>query len=135
MAKKPIDPAMAKPTQKKREKFADYKNSKWVLNNLDDVQLALMDSTPFDIERYLDWCAHLVDNGCEVKLTWDTWSNCYLGNVFGTFLGFPNTGYGVSARSDNFADIIKILWFKYEYLCEGDLASAYEAPVKTSRRG
>lgn len=132
MAKKPIEGAAVKP--KKREKFADYKNAKWVLNNLDDKQLAVMDSTPFDVERYLDWVAHLVDNGCELKLTWDTWSGCYQGNVFGAFLGFKNTGYGISARSDDFTDVIKILWFKFEYLCEGDLTLAAEE-TKSRKRG
>jgi len=131
MAKKQI---ADKPKAERREKFDDYKNAKWVLNNLNDDQLAEMDTMPFDVGRYLDWCAHLVDNGCEVKLTWDSYSNCYQGNVFGAWLGFTNTGHGISARSDDFEDIIKILWFKFEYLCEGDLTKAVE-PTRTKKRG
>jgi len=135
MAKKPTDSATDKPAKpKKREKFQDFKNTKWVLNNLDDTQLLLMDNTEFDMSRSLEWIERLVDDGMEFKFTFDTWSSCYQANVFGAFLGFKNTGYAVSARSDTFEDVIKILWFKIEYLCEGDLTQAYEAP-KSKRRG
>lgn len=121
---------------KKREKFADWKNTKWVLNNLDDEQLAAIDSMEFDTGRYLDWLAHLVDNGMELKLGWDSYSNCYQATLTGAWKGYPNTGYAVSARSDeDFEDCVKILWGKYEFIAQGDLASCYEKPPKRGKRG
>lgn len=135
MAKKPTKSEEQFEKPKKREKFGDYKNSKWVLNNLDETQLLLMDNTEFDVSRVMEWVETLVDAGMELKFTWDTYSNCYQANIFGSFVGFTNTGYGVSARSDSFEDIIKILWFKFDYLCERDLTQAYEPVAKSRRRG
>lgn len=121
---------------KKREKFLDWKNTKWVLNNLDDEQLAVLDSTPFDTARYMDWFSHLVDNGIELKIGYDNWSECYQATITGAYNGFVNTGYACSARSDDgFEDCIKILWFKFEYLCNGDMSQAYEKTPKRGKRG
>jgi len=119
----------------KRKRWQDWANTKWVLNNLDEEQLAAMDSTPFDTGRYMDWVAHLVDSGIELKLGWDDYSKCYVGTMQGSWIGYPNTGYACSARSDDFEDIIKILWFKFEYLCNGDMSQAYSAPEKRRKRG
>lgn len=135
MAKSKVSGVDKSAKPKKREKFLDFKNSKWVLNNLDETQLLLMDNTEFDMSRGLEWFEKLVDDGMEVKFTYDIWSNCYQGNIFGAFNGFKNAGYGCSARSDSFEDIVKILWFKYEYLCEGDLEQAYEEKPRGKRRG
>lgn len=135
MAKRTAKTVDKQDKPKKREKFGDYKNSRWVLNNLDETQLLLMDNTDFDLSRAMEWVESLVDEGMELKFTWDTYSNCYQANIFGSFMGFTNTGYGVSARSDSFEDIIKILWFKFDYLCERDLTQAYEPVTRSKRRG
>lgn len=119
----------------KRKKFLDWKDTRWVLNNLDEEQLVQMDNTPFDVARYMDWISHLVDMGIEVKLGWDDFSRCYVGTLMGSWVGYVNTGYAVSARSDSFEDIIKILWFKFEYLCDADMSKAYEQPKSRKRRG
>lgn len=129
---------MPKKTEKKsgkRKKFVDWKNTKWCLNNLDDDMLAQIDSMHFDTERYMDWVSHLVDNGMELKLGFDDWSECYVGTLIGGWEGFVNTGYAVSARSDeDFVDVIKILWGKYEFIAQGDLSAVYETPPKKSRK-
>lgn len=135
MPKKPVDPALKERKPDYKNKFADYKNSRWVLNNLDENQLAKMDATDFDMSRGLEWFEKLVDEGMEIKFTFDRYSECYQANLFGAWEGWKNTGYGVSARSNTFEDIVKILWFKYEFLCEGDLPSAWEDKPRTSRRG
>jgi len=121
---------------KKREKFQDWKNTRWVMNNLNEEQLAAMDETPFDAARAFDWFAHLVDNGVDVKMSWDDWSQCYSMTIQGAFLGFVNAGYACSARSpEGYEDCTKILWYKFEYLANGDMSQAYEKAPKRGKRG
>jgi len=133
---KKLDPATSPAVSNKREKFQDWKNTKWILNNLDESQLAKLDATEFDVGRYMDFMSHLVDNGIEIKFTYDNWSYCYQGTLLGAWEGYPNTGYATSARSDaGFEDIVKILWFKFEYLCHGDMSQAYEIVKKREKRG
>lgn len=120
----------------KRIKFTDWKNTKWVLNNLDDEQIAKIDAAEFDTGRYLDWLSYLVDNGMEIKLGYDDWSKCYQATITGAWENFLNTGYAVSARSDEgFEDALKILWGKFEFIAQGDLAACYEKKPKRSKRG
>lgn len=122
--------------QGKRKKFTDWKGTKWVLNNLDDEQIALIDNTEFDAGRYMDWVTYLVDNGMKLTLDYDDWSECYQATLLGAWEGFPNTGYAVSARSDDgYEDCLKILWGKYEFIAQGDLASCYEKPKSKRKRG
>lgn len=120
----------------KRIRFQDWKNTKWVLNNIDDDLLAQIDNADFDTGRYMDWLSHLVDHGIEVKFTFDDWSQCYQATALGAWQGFPNCGYAVAARSDEgFEDCIKILWGKIEFIAQMDLVACYEQPQKRSRRG
>lgn len=132
MATKKVD----KKTTGKRKKFVDWKNTRWVLNNLDDEQIAIIDATDFDTGRYMDWFSHLIDNGMKLTMDYDDWSECYQATLLGAWDGYPNTGYAVSARSDDgFEDCVKILWGKYEFIAQGDLAACYEKPKKRGKRG
>jgi len=120
----------------KRVKIQDWKSIKWVLNNLDDDTLSQIDATEFDTERYLDWIAHLVDNGFVINFGWDDWSKCYQVTATCSFEGFANSGYAVSARSDeDFVDAVKILWGKIEFVANFDLPSTYEKTPTRSKRG
>jgi len=120
----------------KRKRFEDWTNTKWVMNNLDENQLALMDATEFDVAKYVDWFNHLVEHGIDIKLGWDNYSYCFQATLQGSYHNYPNCGYACSARSsEGFEDCIKILWFKFEYLCDGDMAQAYVDPPKGKRRG
>lgn len=119
----------------KRVKITDYKSIKWVLNNINDEQLAAIDALPVDVERMFDWIAHLIDHGIDLKVSWDDWSKCYQLTITGNYEGFLNSGYAMSARSDDMSDGFKILYGKFEFLCNGDMSTMYEQQTKRARRG
>lgn len=120
----------------KRTKFLDFKDYKWVLNNLSDQEFAALDALDFDAERFMESVELLIDkHGLELKMGWDAYSECFMVSLQGSWLGYPNTGYCVAARSESVLDALKILWFKYEVVAGGDLASVYHEPQKQKKRG
>lgn len=119
----------------KREKFTDWKNTVWVLNNLDENQLGQMDSMDFDGERYTEFLEKCVDNGLSIKTDWDDYSECYKVTATGAWKGFRNTGVATQARSSELADCYKILWFKISEVADWDLAQFIDKSPNRRKRG
>ena len=75
----------------KRERFTDWKNLNWVLNNLSEEQLGMVDSLPFDMARFAEWLDDRIESdGMEFKFSWDTYSETWQAQLIGAWKGFPN---------------------------------------------
>jgi hypothetical protein len=120
---------------KKRIKIADFKSIVWVLNNLNDDEIAAMDMLPFDGEKFAEFVELCVDSGLDIKLSYDDYSNAYQCTAIGAWQSFHNAGIGVSARGLDIFDSFKILWFKVEQIAGWDLRQFVDKQSVRSRRG
>lgn len=115
----------ARKTEKsKRTKRSFGAGLEWVINNLSAAQLADLDGRyPNEIE-IVGFLMACVDNGIDVKISHDDYSNTYAATAIGAWDGFPSAGYGTNGRSgrDTF-DALVILWYKIAIVAEGDLSS------------
>lgn len=118
-----------------REKIDDFRNLRWVLNNLSDTEIVQMDATAFDSERFADFMEVLVDNGFDVKLTWDVYSSTYQISAMGAWKHYPNTNYAVSARGLDIFDAWKAIWFKIDFIAGWDLPQFADNEVVRRKRG
>lgn len=115
---------------------AEYGKMQFVLNNLDDGQLAELDKleeTRIDVWGFVTSC---IDNGIDIKLSYDTYSKGYQAIATGAWAGFPSCGFGTSAFSKSGADdALFVLWYKVEIVCEYNLGSAANRDRRTKERG
>jgi hypothetical protein len=118
-----------------REKITDFRSLNWVLNNLSDTEISAMDATNFDPERFAEFIEKLVDNGFDVKLTWDTYSNTYQISAMGAWQNFPNENFAVSARGMDMFDAWKVLWFKVDFIAQWDLSQFLDKSPSRKKRG
>lgn len=128
---------MASKKTVKKDRFTDWKNLVWVLNNLSDKELDLADAMEFDLERFGEWLDLVIDrDGMEFKFGWDTYSGTWQGTLMGAWKGYPNAGHAVSARSSGgFADVARLLVYKYVELALENLPSVAEEKPTRRRRG
>lgn len=124
-----------KPAQ--RQRIKDFSNLVWCLNNLSDSDLDKADAMAFDLERFGEWLDLLVErDGMEFKFGWDTYSNTWQGTLMGAWQGFTNSSHAVSARSSGgFADVARLLVFKFDAIAQGDLPSIAEEKSSRRKRG
>jgi hypothetical protein len=118
-----------------REKITDFRALNWVLNNLSDTEIASMDATEFDVGRFGDFMEKLVDNGFDVKMSWDTYSNTYQISAMGTWQNFANENFAVSARGMDIFDCWKVLWFKIDFIAMWDLSQFLDKSPSRKKRG
>jgi hypothetical protein len=128
-ARKVTDPAVD------REKITDWKSFQFVMNNLNDEELAALEQAPFDSERNSEFLEKLIDNGFDVKFGWDTYSKAYQITATGSWRGFQNAGICVSARSPEVFDAFHILWFKIEFIAGWDLTQFVGQSTGKRNRG
>lgn len=118
-----------------RQRIKDFGSLVWILNNLSDDELSHMDSQEFDAGRFCDFLEGCVDNGLDVKFSWDNYSSSYSVQAMGAWEGFHNSGMAVSARSVDVFDAAKVLWFKISFMCEFDLTQYREKARERGKRG
>jgi hypothetical protein len=113
-----------KPEEEKRVKLA-FGDIQFVLNNLDDGQIAELESfesNPPDLSAFMSDC---VDKGMDIKIGHNAFSGGYQAIATGAYKNFPSSGYAVSgfSRSDAM-DALFVLWYKVAIICQFDLSSA-----------
>jgi hypothetical protein len=117
-----------------REKIDDFRNLTWCMNNLSDQEISIMDTMPFDGERFGEFLELCIDVGLDIKVSWDTYSESYQVTVMGAWKGFHNAGFACSARGVDVFDAFRVLWFKISHLANFDLPSfAIESAVRRKR--
>lgn len=126
---------MTKNKKSKRQRITDFANMTWVLNNLTNDELDQADAMEFDLERFGEWLDMLIErDGMEFKFGWDNYSSTWQATLMGAWQGFRNSGYALSARSSaGFADCARLVVFKYDTICVGDMP-AVAGEVKEARK-
>jgi len=119
----------------KRVKIKDFMSINWVMNNLSDDEITALDQTEFDGERFADFMEMCVDNGLDIKVTWDNYAHTYQVTLIGAWQGFPNESCGVSSRGNDIFDAFKVAWFKVTIIANWDLRSMVELKETRRKRG
>lgn len=130
MAKKPHVP---KPEGRHKLPFGKVT---FVLNNLDDGQMAELDGfekTPPDLLVFITDC---IDKGIDVKIAFDNYSKGYQAIATGAYDGFPSANFATSGFSRHGADdALFVLWYKVAVICQFDLSSAAGRETRSRERG
>lgn len=120
-------------TNKKEPRKISWNDIQYVVNNLPDKDMKIvdaMDVTPAEIN---DFCTTQVESGGQFKLTWDyKYGDCP--NLSLVFYNddYDNSGFGVSARGADFIHCLKILMYKFNVVAKGKLYELTEA--KSTRK-
>lgn len=94
----------------------------WVIDNLSKAQLAEYEKAVPDETVLYRFLMDAVDGGMEIKVTWDSFSDCYLATCIGAFVGYENSGYATGARSKrDVQDALGLLWYKVVVVAGGSL--------------
>jgi len=124
------------PLKVKREKIAFGGKLIWVIDNLTEQEKEHADEinpTPAEITDFLMAC---VDNGIDVKCSWDTYSECYQAVAIGSWHGYPSQGYATSGRSgSSISDALLMLFYRIQIKAEFNLSSVKLEVEQLSFRG
>lgn len=109
---------------KEREKLP-FGKIQFVLNNLDDGQVAELDAfenNPPDLYAFLSDC---IDKGIDLKISFDNYSKGYQAIATGAWKHYPSADFACSGFSRHSADdALFVLWYKVAVVCQFDLSSA-----------
>lgn len=108
----------------------------WVIDNLSKEKMKHADEiTPSD-STLIQFLLEGVDNGLDIKVSWDAYSNCYQATAIGAWEGFPSAGYAVSARSNrDSGDALALVWYKVVIVADGNLSSVPTEKEEDEMRG
>jgi hypothetical protein len=125
----------AKFEERKKIAFKDS-NLKFVLNNLDSGQLEELDTFEENPPNLADFLTACVDNGLDVKVSYDTYSKGYQASAIGSWQNYPSADCGASAFSRSSADdALFVLWYKVEVISQYDLSQHAGREKITKERG
>lgn len=108
----------------------DYKKWIWVIDNLSKDQMSAHDSNPPSAETIILSLNTFIEDGFKVTCKWDSYNKCFQAQAVCGETGYNNSGLCISARSDDAADALSILHYKYFFVAERDLRGfADKVPV------
>lgn len=120
----------------KRAKRAFGSKIQWVANNLSDEKLTHADTIAPAATALMEFIHEAVDAGIDIKVGWDSFSNCYQATAIGAWDGFPSAGYALSARSSRDPhDALVLVWYKVVVMAEGDLSNLMTDDETDNYRG
>lgn len=99
----------------------DYKKWVWVIDNLSKDQMHHHDESPPASDTILLALNTFVEDGFKISVKWDDYNKCFQANAVCDKTGYQNSGLCLSARSDDAADAMSILYYKYFFVAERDL--------------
>lgn len=107
----------------------------YVINNLPDKDMKIVDERVYTQEQISHFMTEQIESGGQFKLSWDyEYGECPNLSLVYYFEDYPNSGYGVSARGEDFDHCITILMYKFFDVAKGKLFELTEAK-KTRRYG
>lgn len=117
--------ARGKKKQDGKRQRRDFKDGLvWVANNLNEGRLEHADKLAPSAEDLFDFLLQAVDAGIDIKISYDTYSDCYQATAIGAWEGADSSGFGVSSRSArDVRDAVVLIWYKVAIMAEYDLSS------------
>ena len=128
----------------KRISSAEHKRKKrsfgakliWVANNLSEEKLKHADSIAPTSAQIVEFLMEAVDNGIDIKVSYDTFSDCYQATAIGGWEGADSSGYAVSARSGrDVGDALNLIWYKVVHMADFDLSALFTDDEEDKMRG
>jgi len=125
---------MSKKKSKKPKKVS-WDDIVYVVNNLPAKDLKIVDSSECTLEQIDEFMTTQIESGGDFKFQWDyEYGECPNISLVYYSDDYENSGYGVSARGEDFVDCMKILMYKFFEVSKGQLFAVSEAK-QNRRRG
>lgn len=100
----------------------------YVVNNLPDKDLKAIDDIELSKEDISGFMTEQIESGGQFKLSWDyEWGDCPNLSLVYYFEDYPNSGFGISARGEDFDHCVTILMYKFNTVAGGKLYELTEA--------
>lgn len=115
--------ATKKADKVKKDVRIDFKDIKWVIDNLTKDHMKVYDADPPNEAQIIDAINNMVEVGCKVGVKFDTYSGKgILATAIFDVGGYENSGYAISARGTDVHDALGILVFKFFTVAQSDLS-------------
>lgn len=100
----------------------------YVINNLTEKDMKIVDDMELSAEQISNFMTEQVEMGGQFKLSYDyDYGDCPNLSLVYYYDDYPNSGYGVSARGEDFNHCIRILMYKFFEVAKGQLFAVSDA--------
>lgn len=123
---------MARGKKEQKATPIDFKAIVWVLNNLTETELEEMDGSGVSMGDVLDGIYEMIEDGWKVSIRHDDYSDSPMVSAVNLDGNNLNGGFGMSSRSSELGDALKILYWKFFKVANRDL-SEFKQEVKRVR--
>lgn len=118
---------MSRRNNRKEPEKIHWNDIKYVINNLPPKDLEIVNNSTVDVDTIDDFLTEQIEVGGHFKFTYDyTYGDCPNASLVFYFDGYPNSGYGLSARGTDFIHCMSILMYKFHSVAKGELFNMSE---------